>query len=386
MTHSSRQVRTQSGQVTFVLVLALVIGALGQGGHLTPSARAASDNGTARYPDLRQDKSLFKQFLKDPYPVRSVRFMKPGKDVLVDGKPLSGYIAFEGAIQDGTFYLRHDADAPGQPEEYVSKGNVSGLSTKGIYWTLKDGAASGEGGSVNVTPDAVEDHDAMTEGKFNAKNGLMSLRTACRYGLFLLVPESLAWDGERFKARYFTPKWPHQTNTIPVTGEVLGYTNNVPTAIRMESSSPSWEVDATVLHYKYDFSITNRFYPVRIRSEAVIGNGRRIPGFSVDIPKIEFGKADLSNGGYQPKDFLPSNTTTPPDLYISSNDAVYWVSENGLSKVGPPRQAKHPSRRFLAWTATVGIVLLSATAILVVVRKNKQAHRQNTNNKTKTKR
>ena len=290
---------------------------------------------TNLYPDLRASKEFFKQYLQHPYPVRKAVFTATMGDQSVR--------LYEASVQSNTFYIRH----PTTPriledgQRNTADGSIVGRSSSGEYWSMDNGAARGHGGSISRTTQDTPDTDAMTTGKLRAWESLNMFHMACWFGFGLIVPETVVWHGDSFEAQWFNSQYPHNTNSFAIQGEVLAWTNNLPLIIRQEYPTlPAYKWVDT--HYQYDFSQPDGFYPISITCEIVFTAGGQLTGTGFHISQIEFGDAELPEGGYTLTNFLPAEVVKAPNVFITSTQGEYFVNIKQFLSTGPPPVVRVP--------------------------------------------
>jgi len=229
----------------------------------------------------------------------------------------------EGSLQSGTFFHRY-LEQSGHSSQ-IWGGEVSGQSSNGAYWFVDGRAVRGNAGRVQISE---PESTALIRANSKSIESLLQLRFAGWFGLRMLVPQSVKWEGDRFEALWHNSQWPFDTNTVPVVGEVAGYSNNLPTAIRLKS--PAWPKPYQYINivYSYAPSSSLQYYPVGIQSEVVLDNGV-IRGQTVDEIRVVFGVREIPGGGFKPADFLPSATSQPPLTIVASNAGVYFVVADG---------------------------------------------------------
>ena len=265
-----------------------------------------------------------------------------------------------GSLQDKTFFRRYIGSGSDQPE--ILGNMVSGMTEEGTFWFVDGKALEGLEGRVQMSQIGATTN---TRGRTRGAEGLLELRNVCWFGLRKIVPGSLTWNGDSFRASWHDSQWPLATNTSVVTGEVLGYTNNLPTAIRLESEAWPDSYRHILLHYEYDPNLENQFYPSKLITELVLQTGSIRDQWFENI-RIEFGDAG-PKGGFSPNDFLPSTNAAAPMVLIASNQDVYWDDGDGLKKVEPIQGSSNSSRgvRMLLITFFLGSLLI---LLIVIVR------------------
>jgi hypothetical protein len=328
---------------------------------------------TNDYPDLRLNKDIFKRYLENPYPVRRVIFDIP---VGHPTKYFTNILIFEGSLLADTFFL-HSQDSSvltQKSRKNFSSGEISGKSSIGTYWFINGKASHGKGGDVNITSTTYLDPSSQTEAKFRSLESLGQLRGACWFGFRLMVPHSIVWSGDGFDILWYSSQWPHDTNAYTVHGEVLAYTNNLPLIIRLKSTGWPTTYKWVDFNYEYDFSKTDRFYPVNIWANLVLSGNLQVQGMTFQIPNIEFGDADASlpESGYDVAQFMPSNVTVPAYTFISSNQNIYWVNGGQLLKIEPPiGRVSLISSRLIVRTILFVLLFLPAVIFCAAVMKKR---------------
>jgi hypothetical protein len=358
----------------FTLLLTLLLSGktIGRAQDNNDLVQVESNRQTNLYPDLRINKKLFKQFLKNPYPVKDVVFDIPA------GHPTknpTNIFVFDGCLQDDTYFL-HSQDTKNLTKAGVknfSTGEISGQSSDGTHWFINGAASHGNGGDVDITSNNYADPAALTKGKFRSIESLVQLHGACWFGLLLMVPHSIVWHEDNFDILWHDSQWPHNTNVYTVNGEVLDYTNNLPKIIRLKSNKWPSTYKWVDYHYEYDFSNTNRFYPINIWANLVFVGDIEVQGATFNIPKIEFGKADLPEGGYQAKTFLQANVPVSFHMLMSISNNTYLVENGVLTKIDPPvRPDGILSPRIIIRVLLITLFILPAGVLFAAVIKNKQ--------------
>jgi len=339
-------VSTIANSVALVLVFAFA---------LAVGSASASDQeeSLTTYPDLRADKELFKSFLAHPYPVRSVSF-----DHVWERQGGRIVARAVGSLQEHTFFRRYLGGESGEPP--ILESGISGMTEEGALWWLDALALQGVGGRVQISyPGATTNTRAQSRGA----EGLLELRNACWFGLRMMVPGTLAWDGDQFKVNWYDSQWPLVTNTAEVMGQVVGYTNNLPTAIRLHSASWPTAYHYVVVHFEYDPGLKTQFYPTKLVTELVLESGSVRAQWFENV-KIEFGEASPP-GGFTPNQFLSSTNAAAPMVVIASNQDVYWRDVDGLKKVETVQAS--PPRRRGARLVVVSFLVASTLALLIVI-------------------
>lgn len=324
------------------------------------------------YPDLQQSKERFKEYLQAPYPVKNVVFIMPGKEVVYKGKPLDGDLVFEGAIQGDAYYLRHLTGRAGQPANYRMRGVIAGRSREKLPWKVDDHAVRGAGGNIDVALAAERSGRAQSEAEHEARMAVQRLKMATQFGMPLLVPQSVQWTGDRFTALYLSDRWPIETNSYPVSGHVVAWTNNLPSELRVFSATWPKQLDYVAYHYEYDFALSS--YPRDFWGEMVGTNGRRYPGIKRRVLEIQFGESDED---FTPGNFLPASQVTQPNVFISSNNATFWLHEGKLIEVKLPEGdlSRLGSPRRLFFVLAITLILAAGAARLAVMRITRAQHK-----------
>lgn len=311
--------------------------------------------------DLRQDRELFKRYLENPYPVREVAYRYVSQHVTSQTATNIVLVA-HGSLQDGTFFHQY-VDVSGHPGVRWNS-EVCGQARDGANWFLDAKAALGIGGRVQI---AVPGASAYTRASSKSAEGLLQLRCACWFGLRMLVPGSVTWDGDTFAAEWFNSHWPQDTNSVPVKGEILGFTNNLPLAIRLSSKHWPKAYRYVVVHLEYDPTLTNQFYPTKLWTEAVLEQGV-VQGQVLEDIRIEFGDNAVPEGGYKPADFLPTAVSQPPMLLLASNVSVYWAQGGKLTEVGTAVPPHSPMLRSVVKWGIRAAFVCSLLPLIVLIR------------------
>jgi hypothetical protein len=353
--------------------------AAGEAGQDEKNASSQTSNltQTNEYPDLRLNKDLFKRYLENPYPVREVVFFKPWSAF----NNLTDMLLCEGSLQPDMFYIRQQA-SPKVLEDgkykNVSTGEVAGKSSTGEYWFVDSQAVRGKGGTIYITSAGDPDSSVTTLAKERALESLPKMLDACWFGLSFMVPHSVVWHGDDFDMRFRDDSgYPHTTNTYAVSGEVLAYTNNLPLVIRIKSEDwPRKDLVSLDFRYEYDFSQEDRFYPVKITKTIVhsVNNRYSVP---IQILKIEFGDVKPAENGYAATNFTQAEIATPADVYVSSNQTIYWVNGHQQIRVGPPPVFKKPLFTINTYVRVILIVLLLLPAAFLVRWQKKSKSKKN---------
>lgn len=202
---------------------------------------------------------------------------------------------------------------------------------------------------------------------------MLQLRFAGWFGLRMLVPKSVKWEGEKFEAFWHKAHWPFDTNVVPILGEVMGYTNNLPTVIRLRS--PAWPKPYQYIdvHYSYGPTTSTPYYPVRIQSEVVLDTGS-VRGQTVDEIRVDFGVAEVPVGGFKPSDFLPSAATMPPLTIVASNTGVYFIGPDGRAEAigGVVDRKAGYSRQLFRWCFALFLVISLGLLLRLFARSHKR--------------
>lgn len=312
------------------------------------------------YPDVRKDRTLFKRYLENPYPIRSVRYLCVAEDV--SSRSLSNTMVIaEGSLQDNTFFHRYMAHDSSQPE--FLRNTVSGQSCDGTFWALDGRAMSGTGGRVEL---ALAKTTAYTRATSRSTSGLLELRCVCWFGLRMLVPRTLRWEGNGFTASWYDVQWPQNTNTVSVSGEVLSFSNNLPVTIRLKCSTWPGSYRHVDVHYEYDGRSGSHWYPSRIWSEAALETGS-VRGQFFDQIQIGFGRSQLPAGGYKPSDFLPYSNNAPPMTLVASNKGVFLEKDGGLVEVEGPASVPRPFASPHLVRRVIFVVLIISLLLPIVI-------------------
>jgi hypothetical protein len=289
---------------------------------IVQSSNAASswENGISQidgFPDLRQSKQLFKKFLANPYPVKSVRF-NVVRETEIPGK-LSVSCA-EGSLQNGTFYLQYTGDRNDRTNFFLN--SASGMSSNKTVWSIDNAALIGVGGHVDLgLPKAT----AVSQGTARSSDALRTLRNVCWFGQANIVPETLRWQGE---TDFFTvmQESPSDGSRKLLKGEIISYSNNLPTDIRLVCED--WPKSILHSDTRYEYGDSNAFTPTKIMTEVTTDRGS-YRGQWFDNVQIHFGSG-APEGGFKPADFLPVSNSAAPMVIIASNNGVYWARPEGL--------------------------------------------------------
>lgn len=317
------------------------------------SSRAAEE-----YPDPRLSLDGFKKYLQKPYPIKRVLFGKPGSEVLFKGKPLTGSIFFEGSLQPNTFYLRHLEVMSNQPPNYVSKGQIAGQSKEGMLWSVNGDAAKGKGGEIDLAMATGRGSRKISANKADgdALAAQFDLRRVANYGVGLLIPDTLTWDGNRFKAEEWGPGWPQTTNRETIEGQIVEYVGNLPRRIRIHCDAWPKSMIAAEIESIYDSKDISRWFPTDIIISAVTLSSV-VPINRIKILDIEFGSAELDAYGFSPAMFVKINTNNPPNIFMTTNGVVYWVNGDRLEEIksAGPLPTRRPYSRQLLWVVVSGL-------------------------------
>lgn len=315
--------RTQLAEGLLCILLCMLVTFEGK---CLQGAESLLDEAPNHYPDLREDKALFKRFLENPYPIRKVTYRCVSEEDR-GNVPVASVMIAQGSLQENTFFHMYMGDDTTQAKP--SKRIVSGRSSDGTVWTLDGKAMSGTGGTVES---AIAGTTTYTRATSRSTSALWELRTVAWFGLGMLVPHSLRWAGDTFSGNWHTPQWPQNTTIVAVSGQVLAFSNNLPLTIRLKSSAWPNSYRYVDIHFEYGALSGTQFYPRKIWSEAILKTGSARGRFYDQI-LIDFGRVELPKGGFKPSDFLPTKYSVVPISLVASNKGVFWENDGRLVKV-----------------------------------------------------
>jgi hypothetical protein len=284
-----------------------------------------------------QDSDLAKwgAFLQQTTPVKRLVYSEPAH-VTVRGTPLKATLTYDCAFQDKTFYWRNLTNFPGNPKHYSMARMVVGLSPGedgGQYWCIEWLEPQGK---VCIAPRQVPRRsetvsDAETWGAI-AERDMGNVRSL---GLIGLVPKSFVWiDDRHFKARVYSTKWPLDTATAELTGEIDRVDENSrPLVLKVTCPEYLKRPPSTyIARYTYA-DLEPRWFPSQITTSEP--DGGKVS--TLKILAVELGRADLPPDGYTPGMFLPNSKTAQPEIFFVTNGVQHVFTPAGPVAIPVPK-------------------------------------------------
>ncbi len=303
---------------------------------------------------MDQDSDLAKwgAFLQQTTPVKRLVYSEPSH-ISVNGAPLEGTLTYECAFQDETFYWRNLTNFPGHPKHHPFEGMVVGLCPgrdAGQYWCIQWLEPQGV---VSIAPRQVPRRietvsNAETYGPY-AERDMFPVRSL---GLIGLAPKSFVWiDDRHFKARVYSTKWPLDTATAELTGEVVRLDENSRPLVLKLTCPEYFKRPPSTYIARYTYAdLEPRWFPSEITTSAPDGRN----AFTLKILAVELGRADLPPDGYTPGMFLPE--TAEPEFFFVSNGVQHVFTPAGPVATPRPKPPQVSPLRLAVLGALVAVI------------------------------
>ena len=330
---------------------------------VTSADLRAEDESNASTNDIYKIQSHdgFIRFLNQPYPVRVVQYVEPGEETSFKGKPLTGKILSEGAIQPNTYYLRRGLPYSNSPAHYVMANTISGLSADGIYWHINAQALLGKGGWLQFAKaNDLPQSGGLSIGDEHSKSARFELETILHWGIRNLVAGSVVQDGDDLVAKInLDPEFGNaRTNYYPIRINVTDWNGSVPKRLVITSSAALFSREIRMVEFVYEYKRQREpvWFPTKIVGVATLVMGRKMPMIDREIPEIEFGLTDLADG-YKPNQFMTNKTKNTPILVIVSNDIPFQVKGKTVQRMVASKLLNVRQGPRLFWSAFLFVII-----------------------------
>ena len=292
--------------------------------------------------DVRGDESKgcdVRKFLQDAPPLKKIVFGISGDRFSANGKALDGYVYFEAAYQQNTFYVRHLTNAPGQPKAFLMPGKTAGCTADGTLWNIDWNVPGGI-----ITSARLDDPSYKTSSAWHSSELLRGQLTEIRsLGMHLLRLGTLRWlDERRFEAEADLPEGiPLVAGAKPlITGEIAS-TDEKGRPTRIEWACPALAaVSKMWIEFQYKKAVGNTDLPnlilASIQPTGVFAHASGPITHSFILEHVEVGTDISLAGGYAPGQFISSSTNAPkPYLLVESNTVTYQYDGGHWREIKP---------------------------------------------------
>lgn len=320
-----------------------------------------------------------REFLASPPAFTRMVFARDAASMLVNGKPASGHLYYEAAWQEETFFVRHITNAPLQPRNAVSWGQIVGKTASELAWEVNWMLPQGV---VMSAPAKEMDSQSVSMGAKHAYDGLLLLNKFRGLGMWLLQPGSLSWlDDTRFEATATIPSTvkPEDPRTGKLTGRIVAV-DDQKRPLRIDfSTSLNLGIKNMKMAVEFDYNkpvgetdLPSRFVLIREFDVPGIFGAHQAERETNLIEHVELGRFIGDQEGYTPGMFLPISTNSArPLVSFATNGFNFQVTDRGLIPTGnaPQRTFKGSSARVVPVWLAIGAVAIGCFGL--ALRKSK---------------